>query len=100
MAQLRTAGGAMTRKRTIGTRAALGGLTAAMALIGAQSAARADETADLRTNQELLQRRVDQLAQNVGAGTVLETTTGGPVNVQMTGGSFPRSFLIPGTDTS
>ncbi len=24
----------------------------------------------------------------------------GPVNVQMTGGSFPRSFLIPGTDTS
>ena len=24
----------------------------------------------------------------------------GPVSVQMTGGSFPRSFLIPGTDTS
>src|SRR3954462_7283634 len=102
MAQLRTAGGAMTRKRTIATRAALGGLTAAAALIGAQSAARADDGIDLRSNQELVQRRVDQLAQsgNVGAGPVLETTRGGPVGVQMLGGSFPRSFLIPGTDTS
>jgi hypothetical protein len=92
----------MTRKRTLGTRAALGGITAAAALIAAQPAAKADELTDLRANQELLQRRVDQLAQsgNVGAGPVLETTTGGPVNVQMTGGSFPRSFLSPGTDTS
>jgi hypothetical protein len=57
----------------------------------------------LRANQELLQHRLDQLAQapipgpgelypggaraaSAGAGTV--------------GGSFPRSFLIPGTDTS
>src|SRR5689334_20712885 len=95
-------GGTMTRKRTLGTRAALGGLTAAAALIAAQPAAQADEVTDLRTNQQLLQQRVDQLAQsaNVGAGPVLETTTGGPVNVQMMGGSFPRSFLIPGTDTS
>src|SRR4051794_26683997 len=92
----------MTRKRTIRTRAALGGLTAAVALITALPAARADEVADLRTNQEVLQRRVDQLAQsgNVGAGPVLGETSGGPVGVQMMGGSFPRSFLIPGTDTS
>jgi hypothetical protein len=89
----------MTRKRTIGTRAALGGLTAAVALMTAPMA-RADETGDLRANQEVLQRRLDQLSQNVGAGPVLEPTAGGPVNVQMTGGSFPRSFLIPGTDTS
>jgi hypothetical protein len=93
----------MTRKWTTGTRAALGGLTAAVALLTAQPPAKADELADLRTNQELLQRRLDQLAQadkNVGAGPYLAPTTGGPVNVQMTGGSFPRSFLIPGTDTS
>ena len=64
----------MTRKRTIGTRAALGGLTAAVALIAAQPAAKADEVSDLRANQELLQRRIDQLAQsNVGAGSYLGT---------------------------
>ena len=53
----------MTRIRTIGTRAALGGFTAAVALMTAQPAARADEVADLKANQELLQQRVDQLAQ-------------------------------------
>src|SRR4051812_5318249 len=92
----------MTRKWTVGTRVALGGLTAAAALVGAQSAARADDSPDLRANQEVVQRRVDQLAQsgNVGAGPVLGETSGGPVGVQMMGGSFPRSFLIPGTDTS
>jgi len=91
----------MTRKRTIGTRAALGGLTAVAVLIAATPAAKADEASDLKANQEVLQRRIDQLAQqNVGAGSYLEPTQGGPVSVQMTGGSFPRSFLIPGTDTS
>jgi hypothetical protein len=63
--------------------------------------AQADELTDLRTNQELLQRRIDQLAQLRGPGDPYGTTGGpGPVNVQMMGGSFPRSFLIPGTDTS
>ena len=76
LVQLRTVGGAMTRKRTIGTRVALGGLTAAVALMTAQPAARADEVVDLRANQELLQRRVDQLAQaNVGAGPYLAPTS-------------------------
>src|ERR1043165_5334394 len=51
------------RKRNIGTVAALGGLTAAVALITALPSARADELGDLRANQELLQRRIDQLAQ-------------------------------------
>ena len=55
----------MTRKRTIGTRAALGGLTAAVALIAAQPAAKADEVSDLRANQEVLQRRIDQLSQAI-----------------------------------
>ena len=91
----------MSRKRTVGTRAALGGLTAAAMMIAAQPAAKADELADLRANQELLQRRIDQLAQARAPGDVYGVTAGpGPVNVQMTGGSFPRSFLIPGTDTS
>jgi hypothetical protein len=65
-------------------------------------AARADELSDLRANQQLLQERVDQLAQsqNVGSGSYMAPTGGGPTTVQMMGGSFPRSFLIPGTDTS
>ena len=63
--------------------------------------AQADELLDLRTNQELLQRRIDQLAQAQVPGNLFGVGgPPGPVNVQMTGGSFPRSFLIPGTDTS
>ncbi|MBV9154368.1 MAG: hypothetical protein JO204_21580 [Alphaproteobacteria bacterium] len=61
------------------------------------SAVRADELADLKANQELLQRRIDQLAQvppppppGVPGGP------GGPVMA----GSFPRSFVISGTEVS
>src|SRR4051794_10041198 len=65
------------------------------------SLARADELVDLQTNPELLQRGVDQLAQAQVPGNPFGVGgPPGPVNVQMTGGSFPRSFLIPGTDTS
>src|SRR5438105_7365613 len=60
---------------------------------GLSTTARADELADLRANQELLQRRVDQLAQ---AGPSVGPGPGGPVMV----GSFPRSFVIPGTEVS
>jgi hypothetical protein len=45
--------------RGIGTFAAIGGLTAAIALLTGLPLASADEVAD----QELLQRRIDQLAQ-------------------------------------
>src|SRR5882672_4134628 len=55
--------------------------------------AHADELADLRPNQELLQRRVDQLAQ---AGPSAGPGPGGPV----LSGSFPRSFVIPGSEVS
>src|SRR5438552_18002474 len=96
-------GGAMIRKRTIGTLAALGGLTATAALLSGLPAAKADELADLRANQELLQRRLDQLAQApispVGGlypGGAPAPTAGAAI----VGGSFPRSFLVPGTDTS
>ena len=53
----------MIRKRNIGSLAAIGGMTAAVALLTGFPAARADEMADLRANQQLLQQRIDQLAQ-------------------------------------
>jgi len=56
---------------------------------------RADELADLRANQELLQRRIDQLAQ-VPPPPPAPGGPGGPVLA----GSFPRSFVIPGTEVS
>jgi hypothetical protein len=77
-----------------------GAITAAIAcvlsapLLIAPYAAQADELTDLRANQELLQQRLEQLAQ-VGLGQPQEAP--GTVTVV---GSFPRSFLIPGTDTS
>jgi hypothetical protein len=81
--------------------AALGGFTAAVALLSGLPMAKADELADLRANQDLLQQRVDQLAQIPGPG---QAYPGGPpsptAGAGTVGGSFPRSFLIPGTDTS
>ena len=88
----------MIKNRTIATVAALGGLTAAIALLAGLPSAKADEVADLRANQELLQSRVDQLAQMQPGGTmpVAPGAPGSPIGA----GSFPRSFMIPGTDTS
>ena len=60
----------MTEKRNIRGVAAIGGLSAAIALLTGLPAVSADELADLRakqqllqTNQELLQKRIDQLSQ-------------------------------------
>jgi hypothetical protein len=58
-------------------------------------AAQADELADSRANQELIQSRVDQLAQ-IQPGAAAPAAPGAPIGA----GSFPRSFMIPGTDTS
>lgn len=58
----------MTRKRNLGNLAAIGGLTAMAALLTGLSAAHADELADLRANQQLLQLRIDQLAQAQAQG--------------------------------
>jgi len=82
----------MITKRTIATLTALGGFTAAMALLSGLPSAKADELSDLRANQELLQQRIDQLAQVPVAPAAAGAAIGA--------GSFPRSFLIPGTDTS
>jgi hypothetical protein len=94
----------MTKTYRVGTLAALGGLTAAIALLTGLPAAKADELTDLRANQELLQRRIEQLAQETkqypgGAGGTVMGTAPAP-GAPIIGGSFPRSFLIPGTDTS
>ena len=53
----------MTKKRNFGRVAAIGGMTAAVVVLAGLPAARADELADLRANQQLLQQRIDQLAQ-------------------------------------
>src|SRR5215471_13060156 len=91
----------MTRKRTIGSMAAAAGLAVSVAWLTAAPAALADELSDMRADMQLLQQRMDQLAQFAPG------TTGGaaygtkPAPGQaIIGGSFPRSFLIPGTDTS
>ena len=100
----------MTGKLKFGGLAAIGGMAAAAVLLTGLPAARADEMADLRANQQLLQQRIDQLAQAQAqvpshlmtpgqAGPEVYGTAPVP-GVALVGGSFPRSFLIPGTDTS
>ena len=90
----------MTRKRTIATMAALGGLTAAMALLSGQPAAKADEWRFARQpgTPPAAHRpaRADPPPGGVYPGGPPAPTAG----AGMVGGSFPRSFLIPGTDTS
>jgi hypothetical protein len=96
----------MTKTRTIGTLAAMGAVTATIALLTGLPAANADELADLRANQELLKRRIDQLAQGeippsrVSPGIAPALGAEAIPGQAIIGGSFPRSFLIPGTDTS
>src|SRR5260221_204670 len=92
----------MIKTWKLGAVAATGGFTAAIALFTGLPSARADEVSDLRANQELLQRRVDQLAQaqNVGSGSYFSVTPNPAAGQPAGAGSFPRSFLIPGTETS
>ena len=52
----------MIRKRALGTAAAIGRLAAFVLLAGVPNA-KADEVSDLRANNELLQQRLDQIAQ-------------------------------------
>src|SRR5438270_7587330 len=91
----------MSRNRNIGTIAALGGVTAVVALLTGLPSAGADELSDTQAKNQLLQQRLDQLAQIPGPGGLYP---GGPpapsAGAGLVGGSFPRSFLIPGTDTS
>src|SRR5438105_10629397 len=95
----------MTGKRNIVSVAALGAVASALTLLAGLPAARADELADLRANQELLQKRIDQLSQAPPPAAPGPYVPGfgpetRPVTAPVTVGSFPRSFLIPGTETS
>ena len=67
----------MSRKRAAGIVPVIGwSLPVFVLATGLSTTARADELADLRANQELLQRRIDQLAQ---AGPSVGPGPGGPV---------------------
>jgi hypothetical protein len=73
--------------------AALGALIALAPLLTCAPGAWADEWSDLRTNNELLQQRLDQLGQTPNNPDLAPDSP-------LARGSFPHSFLIPGTDTS
>jgi hypothetical protein len=95
----------MTNSRNTAILSTIGAFTATIALLTGLPRTSADELEDLRArqaqlrdNQDLLQRRIDQLAQT--APKLMRAGEPGPVGVPVNGGSFPRSFLIPGTDTS
>jgi hypothetical protein len=79
----------------------IAGVTLALGALLLAGAADADELSDLRAQMAVLRQKMDQLAQFAPG------TTGGAAygtkaapGAGIVGGSFPRSFLIPGTDTS
>jgi hypothetical protein len=87
-------------KRVFGANVMLGGSTAALAMLTGLAGARAD---DLQVNQQLLNNRIDQLASvglQPGAGAMFSVDQNAAAGAAVTAGSFPRSILIPGTDTS
>jgi hypothetical protein len=83
----------MKRKLPFATMATMGGAIAVAALLAGGAGAAADELSDLRATNELLQQRLDQLGQS-------QDKPAPAPGVPLSAGSFPRSFLIPGTDTS
>jgi hypothetical protein len=59
--------------------------------------------AELQTNQQFLDQRIDQLAaagQNTGPGVNFSIDKKPAMGAPLTPGSFPHSILTPGTDTS
>jgi hypothetical protein len=100
----------MTNGRNVAVAAAIACVLSTPLAIGS-NVALADELSDLRANQQLLQQRLDQLAQipSTGGGYLGGVPHAGAypgpggaatAGAGIVGGSFPRSFLIPGTDTS
>src|SRR5215469_10283570 len=73
------------------------GCATALVTVAAASTAGADE---LQLNQQLLNQRVDQLAAVGLAPDVFGVSHNPAAGSPVTAGSFPRSILIPGTDTS
>jgi len=99
----------MIRRRNLCSAVAGSGFLVVSGLLTGSPVAWADELADLRANQERLQQRIDQLSQAAPGSIPIPgqyvpgfgppTGTPGP-NQPVVSGSFPRSFLVPGTDTS
>lgn len=83
------------------TVATIGAVAVIVLSVGTPSGA-ADELSDLRANSELLQRRLDEIHRTpTNSPSAGDFNGGGGFNgAAAGGGSFPRSFLIPGTDTS
>jgi hypothetical protein len=71
---------------------------AATAAVASPSAS-ADGLDNLRNDQASIRSRIDQLARPQSQPQAGEQP-GQPAGAAATPGSFPRSFLIPGTDTS
>jgi hypothetical protein len=92
----------MGGERNIRCVAAIGGLTVAVALLLTGSiAVKADELSDLRAQQQQLKQQLDEVQGLPAAPAETGSTAPAPTTQPpVTGGSFPRSFLIPGTDTS
>jgi hypothetical protein len=81
----------------------IAGLAGASAMFAASSPAGADELSDLRANQAVINSRIDQLAKPAGPQTGSQPPPDNPMPADTNPpahGSFPRSFLIPGTNTS
>jgi len=76
-----------------GRRAAISVGLASVVLAGCLGLARGDELADLRRNNDLLQQRIEQLAQ-----VPFLTPKGAYFTYQPS--RFPRSFIVPGTETA
>jgi hypothetical protein len=69
--------------------------------LAGSSAAGADELSDRLARQAQVNSRIDQLAKPEGPPTDDQPTLDNPRPSGTIGaGSFPRSFLVPGTDTS
>src|SRR6516162_9471883 len=99
----------MIRRRNLCSAVAGSGFLVVSGLLTGSPVAWADELAGLRANQERLQQRIDQLSQAAPGSIPIPgqyvpgfgPPTGAPgPNQPVVSGSFPRSFLVPGTDTS
>ncbi|HTV90799.1 MAG TPA: hypothetical protein VME41_17440 [Stellaceae bacterium] len=83
----------MNNRRGRGVLSGVGAVIVALTLLLSPPAGSADELSELRANSELLQQRIDQIHR-------VETGAAEARRAAATDGNFPRSFVVPGTDTS
>ena len=91
----------MLRIPNIDSVSVIGGFAVAILLgLAGLGAARADELSDLYANQQLIQTRLNQLSRPQPQGGSRFGDSVAPDRPSVIGGSSPRSFSIPGTNTS